>query len=73
MLRRSLAVRCRRGSSPRPSAPLGNDRNGAADAVGDIRHLIVGVDRHAARFFANADLGQLIADVVALIVFHLND
>ena len=47
-----------------------NDRDGGADAVGDIRHLVVRVDCHAARLFANADLGKLDGDIVALRVFH---
>ena len=50
-----------------------NDRDGARDAVGDIRRLVGRVDRHAARLLADRDLVQLDGNVMAVLVFHLND
>ena len=68
-------------AQPRGSVPTGivsttrhsaqvDDRDGAADAVGDVRLLVVRVDRHAAGLEADRDLGQLDGDVIALRVFH---
>ena len=76
------AVR-RQGAAPRLGEPLDrrhdpalhevNDRDGAADAIGDIRFLVVRVDSYAARLFANADFGNLGGDIVALHIFDSDD
>src|SRR5262249_47348202 len=50
-----------------------NDRDGAADAIGDVCRPIGGMDSYAARLFANADFDNLPGDVIAIVVFHLND
>ena len=50
-----------------------NYRNGAANTVGDIRGLVVRVDRHATGLFTDSDFGHLVGDVIALRVFDLND
>ena len=69
------AVR-RQGAAPRlgahtdsvhfPGLHEVNDRDGAADAVGDIRHLVGGVDGYAAGLLTDRDLGQLNGDVIAV-------
>src|SRR5262249_11233002 len=44
-----------------------------ADGVRDVCHLVVGVDSHTARLFANADFSNLIGDIVALLIFDFDD
>ena len=76
------AVRCQ-GAAPRlgarwdllhfPAQHEVNDRDGAGDAVGDIRRPVGRVDRHTAGLLADRDLEQLFGDVIAVVVFHLNN
>ena len=56
-----------------PLLPEIDDRNGAADAVGDIREAVVRAHGHAARLLADADFGNLVADIAPLAVFHSDD
>ena len=49
-----------------------HDRDGAADPVDDVRRPVGRMDGHAARLEADGNLGQLIDDVIAVCVFHLN-
>ena len=76
------AVRCQ-GAAARLGAYLDllyfpalhqvNDRDGAGDAVGDIRRPVSRVDSHAAGLLADHDLEQLFSDIIAIRVFHSND
>ena len=50
-----------------------NHRDGAAHTIGDECFLVIGTHRDAARFFANADFGNLGADIVALHIFDSDD
>src|SRR5262249_5090730 len=50
-----------------------NDRDGPADAVGDVCSAIRWMHSDTARLFANANFGQLCGDIIAIRIFHLND
>jgi hypothetical protein len=50
-----------------------NDRDRAGDSIGDIGYPVGRVDRHTARLLADPNLVQLCVDVIAVVVFHLNN